>query len=292
MTGTGPRIETDATRHIGLLLRERDQYAFFHPRYEARKGRIASVPVQNAMNAWVTKMKAQNSLPQAITREYLESLGFHGDPRKQDLGPFVVANSNWWSPTESLLRLGLKPIEFPPHLVVHSLIDLDIQLNPSEWEDKLAPIGTSLTEAELDNELGRLFAYGDENWRELLSTPAEVKRKEKMYQQQGIWDHPRDVPEGLKGALATGSVKQARGTRGPSAVLGGQRASTRINYDALQRLCYNPGEANDEEDEKGQLDDRDGDDEEYNVRDVVNETLWSAIGHDASGSESDAEDEG
>lgn len=286
-SGAVPVVETEATRHIGLLLREREQYAFFHPRYEARKGRISPVAVQNAMNAWVTDSKAKGIIPASITRDYLFSLGIRGDPRKQDLGSFIRAHAEEWSPVESLLRLGIKPLEFPPHLVVHSVIDLQRQLGrSSHWEDKLAPIGATLDDTQLDAELDILFAQGDEKWTELLCTPAEVKKKERMYRQQGVWDHPRDVPEGPKGALTTPKEPKSGGAVGGSALATKARGSTRINYDALQRLCY----GQDEEDEG--VEEAGGNDQDYReIRGVVQETLWDAIGNDAAASDDDDEDQ-
>ncbi|KAL1405179.1 hypothetical protein Q8F55_008804 [Vanrija albida] len=72
-------------QHAGMLLREREQYIRFSANEERRKGRTAPVEVEQAMKEWVRRAKASGTIPAQVTKAYLGSLGFHGDPRRQDL---------------------------------------------------------------------------------------------------------------------------------------------------------------------------------------------------------------
>lgn len=274
------------TAHIGRLIRERQQYAYYNAYNDQRSGKIVSPEVERAMNAWVATKKAEGVVPEKITRQYLaDQLDFHGDPKTDDLGPFIQAHPQW-SPTECLLRLGVRPIEFPTHHVPHSLLDLEQQLGHFKWSDRLGPEDEPLSTAELDRELDTLFSLGDESWRGLLATPAEAARREKAYLKSGAWSYGRDIPEGSRRRLDQGKGKSDGKARNRESVLGG-KMSKRINYGALERLVAQPVAGSDVGDND---EDEEADDEV--IGELVHETLWDALGTATSRVEDDGDDDG
>jgi hypothetical protein len=266
--------------HIGCLLRERPQYAYYSPYNEQRSGAAVSPEVERAMNAWVAEAKTKGIIPAKITPQYLAQLGFQGsDPRLEDLGPFIRAHPQW-SPTECLLRLGVRPVEFPVHLVVHSMLDLEQQLGHFRWEHRLAPFDSATTPMQRDAELDTLFAHG-EKWADLIATPAEAARKEKLYRKSGAWSYPRDVPEGVNRRLdenrpAVNKHREPLGFESERSF----KTSKRIDMSVLGRLVREEGEGEgDEEDEE----------DEGIMGDVLHETLWSALGGEGEDEDEDAE---
>lgn len=295
--------------HTGMLLREREQYIRFSANDERRKGRTAPIEVEQAMKEWVRQAKATGTMPGHITKEYLRTLGFHGDPRRQDLGPFIQKNKYRWSSTECLLRLGLSPLEFPPHLVVHSLIDLHQQLGRYRLEDQLAPEGRSLNSDELDEELDLLFKYGAEKMSSILATPAEVEEKEQQLLATNVWSFPRGVTEHATGRAKVDDVGPVAG--GANASDGDtsdaeddtdvpvpqtrRNYSTRINFDAVRKLMFR----GDSEDNTGGSEGDDQDVAGVNdaLQNAVGDTLLGAFGADIGrdldgldGVDSDAEE--
>lgn len=258
-----PIDEQESTRHIGLLLREREQYVAYNPDEERRRGAVVTPGIEAAMLSWVEEARARGVMPDTITRQYLAGLGVHGDPRRQDLGWFIRAHAHKWSPTECLLRLGIRPIEFPPHLVVHSHVELARQLGRSL--DGLAPMGVTLGPEQLDQELKLLFEHGDEKLSDILATPDEAARKERIYRTQGLWQQPRAVAEGRSGKpLADSRPHHSHAPREIDGTLMSlPTGSKRINYEALRRLCAT---------------DNDSDEEVVGaVGDVLDETLWEVM---------------
>jgi len=272
--------QDSSTAHVGLLARERDQYAFYNVYNDQRSGIVVSPEIEKAMNAWLTTAKATGVIPTLITRQYLERLGFYGNVRVDDLGPFIRDNPQW-SPTECLLRLGIRPVEFPPNLVVHSLLDLEQQLGGFKWEDRLVPIGHAVNDTQLVEELDTLFQFGTEHWQDLFATPAEADKKEALYLKSKVWSYKRDVPEGNINRLDRDSkwykvprdrvlepaARTTVGTTGKTS-----KASKRIDYSVFNRLVWRDGDGGDAAtDDEG---------EGVLIEEVVHETLWSALGSD------------
>ncbi|WOO85715.1 uncharacterized protein LOC62_07G009209 [Vanrija pseudolonga] len=292
--------------HTGMLLREREQYIRFSPNEERRKGRTAPIEVEQAMKEWVRQAKAKGAIPGHITKEYLGALGFQGDPHREDLGPFVQQNKYRWSTTECLLRLGLAPLEFPPHLVVHSLIDLHQQLGRYRLEDQLAPEGKPLNSDELEKELGLLFKYGPEKMSSILATSAEAEEKEQQLLATNVWSFPRGVPEHATGPAkgddvgpvageANTSDGDASDAEDDSAALVPQTRrnySARINFDAVRKLMFR-GDS-EENSEGGEEDNQDmagiNDALQKAVGDTVLGAFGADIGRDLDGVDSDEEE--
>ncbi|BEJ18174.1 hypothetical protein CspHIS471_0704510 [Cutaneotrichosporon sp. HIS471] len=253
--------ESEESSYACLLRREREQYITYNIGKERNCGFAMSQEVDQAMDVWVEDAKAKGRLPTTVGKEYLASLGIHGDPRKLDLGPFInkFAETHGWSPTTCLLRLGIKPREFPHHLLVHSLITTHEQLGNTKLNDVLAPIGDEIDDEQLETELDVLFEVGGEPWRALFLSDEEADDREKVYLEVGAWSYDRTVPEGPANRLDGEQdvletlQKRSHARRTTTPVLthptfnfpkGG---STRINYDALRRL-ENGGDEKEEED--------------------------------------------
>lgn len=242
--------ESEESSYACLLRREREQYITYNVWNERRTGFAMPMEVEKAMDAWVADATAKGRLPATITKEYLASLGIYGDPRKQDLSPFIRDNPYGWSPTECLLRLGIKPREFPHHLLVYSLIGLYEEL---DGELDLAPIGDEINGEQLDAELDALFKRGSEPWHTLFVSDAEADEREKVYLKVGAWSYDRTVPEGPTNRLdgeqntleALQKRSRARRTSSPAfsspalvpAINFPKGGSKRINYEALRRLA-------------------------------------------------------
>lgn len=270
--------EDDVSRYACLLRRERDQYVTYNIWNERKRGAAVSKDVENAMHAWIQESKDQGRLPAEITPRYLATLGVHGNPRKQDLGPFIARNSHRWSATECLLRLGIKPLEFPSHLLVHSLTSLKWQLDPSSFEPVFAAEGERIDHNRLEAELDALFFDAGEQWRDLICTPAEADAKERVFLKRGIWAYDRSVQEGRFHKLDP--ARRARKQKGTLQVPGPVRpsepmillpkaSSKRINYSALRRLMgQEPPEGGDD----------DADDDDLALRSVLDESVLALVG--------------
>lgn len=255
-----PELESHITRHIGRLLRERDQYAYYNAHNSCRRGQVVSIEVERAMNDWVAKKQLEGPLlPPGLK-------AWRDHPRRPDVGPIIRQLLPTWSPAETLLRLGVRPKEFPRHFIVHSVLDLEQKLGHFRWEDRLAPMGEEISAAQVDAELDLLFSVGPEKLSDILATPAEVAKRERLVLKEGIWSYPRDVPEGPKGSLDERPRRVPQKTSGRGLPLAGGspvKGSRRINYEALKNLV----EGDDEED---------GEDE-VGLGEVLHETLWDAV---------------
>lgn len=245
-----PVQETDATRHIGQLLREREIYAFFNADAERRRGLAVSREIEAAMNAWLRSERQKGTIPAKFDMTYFKSLGFDCDPHETDVGPFIAAHPQW-SPTEALLRLGIRPIEFPPHYVVHSMAQLRRDLYGENIEEGLAPEGQRIGPEELEHELSVLFT-APETVKDILCTDAEVEQRRAMYEK--IWAESegrchaaaqRQIDSnGVLGVGGDGEEEEGEeGTTGLGATALASRGSRRINMAVLAQLC------GDEEDE-------------------------------------------
>lgn len=265
-----PDQNDDVSRYAYLLRRERDQYITYNIWNERKRGLAMSKEVEAGMNEWVARAKTRGEMPAEITPRYLASLGVSGDPRRQDLGPFLMRNAHRWSSTECFLRLGIKPTEFPLHHLVHSLTDLKWKLERHAF-DACAEEGEEIDATQLDAELDLLFAERGEEWRDLLCSKAEADAKEKVFLKRGFWSYDRTIPEGPVNKLdaaprpAPGAGQAGAGPsseREPGLLLP-KTSSKRINYDALRRLM-------------GQEVGDDGDDDEF--KGVLGETLLVGVG--------------
>ena len=183
----------DDGSHVGQLIREREQYQTYRQAAERASGRLVSVEVELAMRRWVEAEKRKGTIPLVVSPENLASLGLDGDPRQTDLGPWIDSLREEMSPVEALLRIGIKPIEFPPHCITHSLIHLHHQLECYHSPDMFAPIGEGIDPAQLDHELELLFMNGEEKLDDvLLSEEGQAVRRQQI-DEAGIWEDD-DVP--------------------------------------------------------------------------------------------------
>jgi hypothetical protein len=254
-----PPDESEESRYDYLLCREREQYVAFNISKERDKGLAMPMEVEAAMDAWVADAIAKGRMP-AITDRYLASLNIRGDPRSYNLEPFIRRHAEQWSPTECLLRLGIKPREFPVNRLVYSLISLHLQLGT--LRPNLAPEGAAINEKQLEHELDVLFKHDGAPWRALILSDAEAGQREQAYLQAGVWSYGRTIPEGRTNRLdgdqaALERLQKRSKSRRTTASLDSDpdvtaRGSSRINYDAIRRLAYldDKGEAADEDDDE------------------------------------------
>lgn len=181
------------TAHVGILAREREQYVAYRVTSARDRGLIVSEVVEARMNAWIAEEKEKGTIPSLITTDYLTSLGIHGVVHKLDLTDYVYRNIRRWHPVESLLRLGVKPIELPAHLIVFSLIHLDHILHHYDPDTKdyygnaFSPVDLVINEEQLDRELEILFKDEPLQLKDLLLTETESEIRLKQYQAEGIF---------------------------------------------------------------------------------------------------------
>lgn len=237
-----PVQESDATRHIGLLLREREIYAFFNADAERRRGFAVSKEIEAAMNAWLSAQRKAGRIPAKFDAAYYKQLGFDDDPHESDVGPFIARHSEW-SPTECLLRLGIRPIEFPAHFVVHSMAQLRRELYGEDPEAELAPEGELIGPGELDRELAVLFATPGERISDILCSETEVQQRRTLYERIWAESEGRCVAAAQKQIDSTGVVEDDDEGEEEAVAAPVQRGSRRINMAVLAKLC------GDEEDE-------------------------------------------
>ncbi|KAK8865633.1 hypothetical protein IAR55_000778 [Kwoniella newhampshirensis] len=199
ITATVVNEQDDA--HVGLLVREREEYVRFRPRVYVGSGQTVGTECEQYIWKWVRRQIQNGSMPAKITAEYLQSIGIRGDPRRIDLGPWVESNKSKWSPVESLLRAGIKPKEFPLQHIPHSVLCLSLTLNnygkmSPNGGGGYAPIGQTIDDKQLDRELSMLFvAESGEDLASALLSEKESKAREQSYRRAKIWlgDDEMDV---------------------------------------------------------------------------------------------------
>ncbi|WWD18184.1 hypothetical protein CI109_102633 [Kwoniella shandongensis] len=179
--------------HVGLLVREREEYVKFRMHSYVESGQTVGPECEEFMWKWIRKQVQFGSIPSKITRDYLRSIGMRGDPRMTDLGPWIESKKQMWSPVESLLRAGIKPKEIPTQYIPHSILHLDLMLNhyntmTSECSTLYAPVGQAIDDQQLDKELTMLFVTGaGEELSFILMTEQESKKREESYRRAKIW---------------------------------------------------------------------------------------------------------
>ncbi|WWC60575.1 uncharacterized protein I303_103149 [Kwoniella dejecticola CBS 10117] len=141
--------------HVGLLVREREEYVQFRLPNLEREGILVPSLCEDYMWKWIRAQVNNGTMPKVINQnqQYLRSIGISGDPHKIDLGPWVQSNSHRWSPLECLLRAGIKPKEIPVQHIPHSLIHTKILLRHFNTVDPFVAVGQAIDDAQLDQEI-------------------------------------------------------------------------------------------------------------------------------------------
>ncbi|WWC96682.1 hypothetical protein V866_003554 [Kwoniella sp. B9012] len=194
MSSTTPLVEYTNIEdsHVGLLIRERDEYIQFRLPQEGRDGRICPSLVESYIWRWLREQVKNGSMPRNITPEYLRGIGIIGDPRRMDLGGWVESRKFESSPLESLLRAGIRPQELPvqhiPHSVIHTKLLLEHYNDPSP--SPLNREGIKIDLRMCEEELDFLCCKdAGEDYRMYLHTDKEVKLKRMRYEKNGLWDN-------------------------------------------------------------------------------------------------------
>lgn len=187
------------SEHVGMLIREKEQYILFRIEAERAAGRIVSKEVEQMLQAWLEEQRSVGSIPPSFTPDYLSSLRIEGDPLKIDLKAYIARNKPRWSPVESLLRAGISPVQLPPHLIPHSIAATRTLLyhwpNPSALQE---PQLRDQTEAQGRDETGDydwdMAVLFDENedFDEILLSEGDSKKRLQHYMTTGIWDTLED----------------------------------------------------------------------------------------------------
>lgn len=192
--------QTDASddAHVGILIRERDEYIKFRYSTYLETGHVVSPACEAFMWQWLHRQVDNHSMPTIITAEYLSSIGIKGDPRQIDLGLWIESKKGVWSPVECLLRAGIKPNEIPQQHVPHSLLHLKFLLNNYlEYQSGtgvLAPVGEGIDDDQLEEELDLLFDKdGGDSFGTIFLSPSEVEKRKKEYKKMGIFDDEEDM---------------------------------------------------------------------------------------------------
>ncbi|ADV21306.1 hypothetical protein I305_00619 [Cryptococcus gattii E566] len=184
--------------HVGVLIRERDEYIKFRYSTYLEAGHVVSPACEAFMWQWLHRQVDSHVLPTTITAEYLSSIGIKGDPRRTDLGPWIDSKKDIWSPVECLLRAGIKPNEIPQQHLPHSLLHLKLLLdNYLEYQSGiggLAPVGERIDGDKLEEELDLLFDKdGGDSLETILLSPSEVEKRKEEYKKMGIFGDERDM---------------------------------------------------------------------------------------------------
>ncbi|KIR56058.1 hypothetical protein I315_01122 [Cryptococcus gattii Ru294] len=184
--------------HIGVLIRERDEYIKFRYSTYLEAGHVVSPACEAFMWQWLHRQVDSHVLPTTITAEYLSSIGIKGDPRRTDLGPWIDSKKDIWSPVECLLRAGIKPNEIPQQHLPHSLLHLKLLLdNYLEYQSGiggLAPVGERIDGDKLEEELDLLFDKdGGDSLETILLSPSEVEKRKEEYKKMRIFGDERDM---------------------------------------------------------------------------------------------------
>lgn len=193
-------IESDPSddSHVGVLIRERDEYIKFRYSTYLETGHVASPACEAFMRQWLHRQVDSHVLPTTITAEYLSSIGIKGDPRRIDLGPWIESKKDIWSPVECFLRAGIKPNEIPqqhlPHSLLHLRLLLDNYLEYQSGIGVLAPVGERIDGDKLEEELDLLFDKdGGDAFETILLSPSEVEKRKEEYKKMGIFGDERDM---------------------------------------------------------------------------------------------------
>ncbi|OWZ49596.1 hypothetical protein C351_01437 [Cryptococcus neoformans c8] len=184
--------------HIGILIRERDEYIKFRYSTYLETGHVVNPVCEAFMWQWLHRQVDNKSMPTTITAEYLSSIGIKDDPRRIDLGPWIESKKDVWSPVECLLRAGIKPNEIPQQHVSHSLLHLKLLLymypGYQSGMGVLAPVGEGIDDNQLEKELDLLFdKEGGDCFETILLSPSEVDKRKKEYRKMGVFGDEEDI---------------------------------------------------------------------------------------------------
>ncbi|WRT65961.1 uncharacterized protein IL334_002912 [Kwoniella shivajii] len=184
----GPRAPVEDA-HVGLLIREREEYVQMRIPLLQSSGTIVSPLVEQYMWNWIRSQVKIGSMPKTITTDYLRSIGVNGDPRKIDLGEWLQSRRSHWSPIECLLRAGIKPQELPIQHIPYSVIHTRLLLHHYPGPTPLNPMNQQIDSDQLDKELDILFTKeSGEDINDVLLTEKEAKMRKERYRRSGIWD--------------------------------------------------------------------------------------------------------
>ncbi|WVW80426.1 hypothetical protein I302_102408 [Kwoniella bestiolae CBS 10118] len=196
MSSTTPLVEyrNREDAHVGLLIREREEYIQFRLPQLERDGRLCPPLVEAYIWKWLRNQVKNGSMPRYITPEYLRGIGIIGDPRKMDLGGWVASRKYESSPLESLLRAGIKPQELPVQYIPHSVIHTKLLLEHYNGPSPLVGIGAKIDKKRCEEELDFLCCEdAGEAMQVYFHTDKEVKMKRMRYEKSGLWDDLDDT---------------------------------------------------------------------------------------------------
>ncbi|WVN85544.1 uncharacterized protein L203_100692 [Cryptococcus depauperatus CBS 7841] len=182
--------------HVGVLIREREQYIKFRCSTYIEQGHIVDEVCEKYMWDWLRQQVQAGSMPPMITVNYLRSIGIDDNPRQIDLGPWIELKKDLWSPVECLLRAGIKPKEIPHQHLPYSVVHLKLLLKHYCYyreSNLLRSENEHIDEQQLDRELHILFSSETgETLESIFLTHSEVEKRKKEYERMGLLDDDED----------------------------------------------------------------------------------------------------
>lgn len=185
--------------HIGVLKRERSQYVRSKQPRERPEPLIKTMPepmVIKAIILWLDSQIASGSIPKVMTPEYLSKFGLKNGRLPTDLHTYLSSQAIYRSPLETLLRIGVQPMNIPPHLLPFSVSAAHLNLYHYHQRDEILGQATVNETPKLAETSLRLFfrGFGNDTLAETFikeDSMELIERADQIYR-QGDWDDLED----------------------------------------------------------------------------------------------------
>lgn len=191
------RGRADDNDYIGVLVRERAQYAANEPRTRVPEPVINEKPdatVYKAISLWQEQQEAAGAIPRTASPAYLRSLGITDGKLPPDLGTYLSRRDQRKSRLEALARLGVPLLAIPPHLLPRSVCAVHLDLY--HYAQRAAILGEGDfkdTDAVLDLTLRLFFrGFGNDTLQETFLKSEELEERVQSYYKRGDWDDLED----------------------------------------------------------------------------------------------------
>lgn len=194
--------------HIGVLKRERPQYVRSKLPRERPVALVKTMPepmVIKAIILWLDSQVTSGSIPKVMTPEYLSKFGLKNGRLSTDLHTYLSSQAVHRSPLETLLRIGVQPMNIPPHLLPFSVSAAHLNLYHYHQRDEILGQGTFLETPKLAETSLRLFfrGFGNDTLAETFIQRDNMEFTERVDQiyRSGDWDDLEDPSPVKKAAF-------------------------------------------------------------------------------------------
>ena len=185
--------------HLGVLVRERPQYVRSKLPPKRPQPVIKTMPepmVIKAITLWLDQQEASGSIPKIFTAKYLEQFGLKNGRLPTDMNAYLASQTVHRSPLETLLRIGIRPMNIPPHLLPFSVCAAHLDLYHYHQRDELLGRGMVDENSQLQETSLRLFfrGFGNDTLAETFIEPDSMEMVERVHQLylKGDWDDLED----------------------------------------------------------------------------------------------------